>query len=182
MADPAIKFSLTTEPPIEGMVWALDQMADGVSDFSTLFEGFGSIFRGFMQQQFATEGSFGAGGWSVLTKTYALWKEEHYPGRPIGVLTGALRKAMTGAEGYSAEITKDSASWGMSGASSASVYGKHFAARRPVIKWSGQQSRAFQKFSHVWLHHEIDKALGHGGSAGGSGFGDPEVPGVFGGL
>jgi len=178
VASPAIKFDLTTDPPIDGMVWALDRMADGVSNFDGLFRGFGEIFRGFMQKQFETEGSFGAGGWAALSPAYAAWKEEHFPGRPIGVLSGALRSGMTGGGGYSEEIGSDSASWGLSASSPADAYGKHFAARRPVIKWGAEQSRAFQKFSHEWLHYAIKEAQGKRSP----GSGNPAVPGVFGGL
>lgn len=180
MGEPGIKFDLSSDPPIDGMVWALDKLADGVSDFTTLLEGFDTIFRSFMTKQFESQGSFGAGGWQALSPAYDAWKQEHYPGRPIGVLTGALRSAMTGSDGYSAEITRDSASYGMSAGSAATAYGKHFAARRPVIAWSGAQSREFQKFSQVWLNTELDKVKGHGSAFGGSEV--PNVPGVFGGL
>ena len=46
------------------------------------------------EEQFATEGGF-SGGWAELSERYKAWKEAHYPGQPILVLTGALREALT---------------------------------------------------------------------------------------
>jgi hypothetical protein len=164
MAGPSVLFELHTDPPIEGMRFALDRAADNVSDFTSLLEGFGEIFRGHMTRQFVTEGSL-AGGWADLSEPYATWKAEHYPGRPIGVLSGALRSAMTGSAGYEEKITSDEASYGMSAASSATPYGKYFAGggrgpARPVIQWGSAQSRDYQKFAHEWLIQALAVAIG----------------------
>jgi len=183
MAGPRTLFDIQTDPPIAGMKFALDKLADGVSDFSGLFDGYDEIFRTYMVQQFTTEGGFGAGGWHPLSPAYDAWKREHYPGRPIGVLTGALRSSMTGGQGYSARLNKTEASYGMDRGSKALDYGQYFhkgtpkMPARPVIQWSAEQSRAFQKHTHVWLHWEVQDSLGkmpHGAK-------NPAVPGAFGG-
>lgn len=48
-------------------------------------------------EHFGVEGADGAahGSWAPLSKKYAKWKEAHYPGRPIEVLRGNLKKALT---------------------------------------------------------------------------------------
>lgn len=172
MAAPRTLFNITPKPPIAGMVFALDRFAEDVSDFSELFEGFGEIFRDLMTEQFSSEGSL-AGGWAALSPKYAEWKEEHYPGRPIGVLRGYLRDAMTGKAGYSELVGKTQASWGMSVTSQASEYGEYFSDRRPVVKWSRTESRRFQRYAHVWAYHIAN---------GGVDMPAANVPGVLGGL
>lgn len=164
MAGPSILFELHAEPPIEGMRWALDRTAENVADFGPLLEGFGEIFRGHMQRQFASEGSL-AGGWAALSPAYEAWKTEHYPGRPIGVLRGHLRSAMTGGAGYDEQIRGDSASYGMGAASPARAYAKYFAGggrgpARPVVKWGAEESRAYQKYSHEWLLQAVEMGAG----------------------
>lgn len=165
MGAPSILFDLHTDPPIEGMRFALDRAADNVSDFHTLLEGFGDIFKGHMQQQFASEGAWGAGGWAALSDAYDMWKQEHYPGCPIGVLSGALRSSMTGGDGYDEKIGHDEASYGMSAGSDAAPYGKYFAGggrgpARPVVKWGSAQSRDYQKHAHQWLLWALDLSIG----------------------
>lgn len=150
----ATLFSFTTVPPIEGMTFALSERADAVEDLHSLLEAFGPVFRRHMQEQFATEGAL-AGGWADLNPRYEAWKSEHYPGRPIGVLTGALRSAMTGGAGYTEDIGSDTASYGLGGGP-ATVYGKYFAGggrgpARPVLKWGSAQVRDYQKAAHLWL-------------------------------
>lgn len=157
-------FAFETMPPIEGMVFALNQAADNVEDMTELVEGFGVIFTDLMIEQFASEGSL-AGGWAALLPAYETWKQEHYPGRPIGVLEGHLRNAMTGGAGYTKHVSKDSGDFGLGGGP-ATVYGKYFSGggkgpARPVVKWSGSESRRFQKFAHVWLHEQLDVIGGH---------------------
>lgn len=52
--------------------------------------------------------------WAPLSERYKKWKEAHYPGRPILVLTGKLKKSMTelGSDGNFQEIGKESAVFG----------------------------------------------------------------------
>lgn len=46
-------------------------------------------------QQFLSEGAYGLGErWHPLSPAYAAWKEQHFPGRPLLVRTGAMRALM----------------------------------------------------------------------------------------
>jgi hypothetical protein len=56
------------------------------------------------QAQYASEGASGGSGWPALTARYAAWKQKHYPGQPIGVLTGAARTALTDPTGAGAVL------------------------------------------------------------------------------
>lgn len=150
----ATLLAFESHPPIEGMVFALSERADQVADTRSMLERFGPIFLSHMREQFATEGAL-AGGWHELSTAYERWKSEHYPGRPIGVLEGHLRRAMTGGAGYTETIGETEASWGLGGGP-AMAYGKYFAGggrgpARPVIKWGPAQVRDYQKAAHEWL-------------------------------
>lgn len=160
----ATLFALDANPSVEGMSFALGMAADNVSDMSELLTGFGVIFKQLMQKQFATEGSL-AGGWAALSPGYAARKAMTHPGRPIGVLDGHLRSAMTGGAGYTEQVSSDSGSFGLGGGPAA-AYGKYFAGggrgpARPVVKWRSAESRAFQKFAHAWLHEQLAVIGGH---------------------
>jgi len=166
MADGTL-FAFEVDPPIEGMVFAFGQAAGNVEDMTGLVEGFGTIFTGLMQRQFGSEGAL-AGGWAPLSAAYAAWKSARYPGRPIGVLSGALRSAMTGGAGYTAQVSSTSGSFGLGGGP-ATAYGMYFAGggrgpARPVIKWGSGESRLFQKWAHAWLNDQLAVIGGHVGS------------------
>jgi hypothetical protein len=66
--------------------------ADEVADMTEPLARMGEHIRAAVGEQFATEGGR-AGGWVQLSPGYAAWKDEHFPGRPIGVLTGGMRSA-----------------------------------------------------------------------------------------
>lgn len=63
-------------------------------------------------EQFLTEGSHGLGGrWHELNRDYQAWKDEHYPGRPMLVLSAAMRQAFL-VEGER-ELTDSYLRWGV---------------------------------------------------------------------
>jgi phage gpG-like protein len=47
------------------------------------------------RKQFDSEGAFGGGKWAPLSPAYGAWKAAHYPGKPILVRTGELRRSLT---------------------------------------------------------------------------------------
>ena len=144
-----------------------------MADVKPLLAAFAELFKKDMQEQFGSEGG-NSGGWAPLTPAYEAWKADHYPGRPIGVLTGALSAAMTGGSGYMQEISDFGARMGMSPGSAASPYGKYFDAgntrgmpARHVIEISGAQAAEWTAVAHEWLSSVI-----HGG-------GGPWMPGAI---
>lgn len=62
-------------------------------------------------QQFQQEGSHGTSGWTPLNPRYEEWKDSAYPGRPILVKTGAMRKAFL-VDG-TRELTATRLRWGL---------------------------------------------------------------------
>jgi len=58
------------------------------------------LFHRWQRKAFRSGGSIQkSGAHAALSDSYREWKERNYPGRPIMVLTGKLRKSMTGGEG-----------------------------------------------------------------------------------
>ena len=159
-----ISFDLRTDPPLKEFQFKLKRFAEGLSDFSGFFGALGEWFKTQMVLQFETQGAFTSGRWLELTEPYRKWKEAHYPGRKIGVLTGALRSSMTGGGGYSQHITKIAASFGMSENSKAVPYGKAFSDIRPVINWGIKEGAQVQKLTHTWVVAEQRGSMGIGGA------------------
>jgi hypothetical protein len=159
-----ITFDLRMDPPIKELNFKITRFTEGVTDFRGLWSALAELFKREMGEQFETEGSISGGRWAPLTEPYKKWKQEHYPGRKIGVLTGALRSSMTGGGGWSQTITKRAASFGMSSSSQARPYASAFDERRKVIRITSRQGRDWQKVTHTWLVAEQRNAFGTGGS------------------
>ena len=160
-------FDFRVDPPIKELEFRVSRFADGIKDFTTLFTALAELFKREMVETFETEGERGGGRWTPLTDSYATWKQAHYPGRKIGVLTGALRSSMTGGGGWSQTIGKSSANFGMSPSSPAAKYGPFFDERRKVIRITPAMGRDWQKVTHTWLVGRI-RTLSEGGSVAGA--------------
>ena len=164
MAAPAIKFQLVTVPPLGNLVFAANRTKRSLDDLSELFEVYEQLFRAGMKEQFTRQGAWGnTGGWADLSEQYAKWKAKHFPGRPIGFLRGHLRQAMTGGSGYTAEIAKTEASFGMGGGP-ALAYGKYFSGggrgpARPVITFPASFKRESEKSAQRWLMNVAQQAF-----------------------
>jgi phage gpG-like protein len=48
-----------------------------------------------VKSEFATEGAFGGSKWQPLSADYAEWKRKHFPGQPILVRSGDLKRSLT---------------------------------------------------------------------------------------
>lgn len=73
----------------------LDGIVDRVTDASPALEALGDRLARAEEQQFATEGGYGSGGWAPLSPKYAAWKARHFPGAPVLVRSGDLRDSLT---------------------------------------------------------------------------------------
>jgi phage gpG-like protein len=74
---------------------AIARFADGVSDYRPVWAVIEDDFYALVGRQFATEGTEGGTAWPELTAGYAVWKERHYPGKPILQRTGELMASLT---------------------------------------------------------------------------------------
>lgn len=63
-------------------------------------------------ENFRSEGG-GAGGWEPLNEAYDEWKQEAYPGRPMLVLTGAMRGALLDKRQSTLDLTSQRLVWGL---------------------------------------------------------------------
>lgn len=63
-------------------------------------------------RNFQSEGG-GAGGWAPLNPSYDAWKQANYPGRPMLVLTGAMRGAFLDKRQSTLELTDRKLVWGV---------------------------------------------------------------------
>lgn len=76
------------------------RFADGVSDYRQIWPIIYDDFLAEVKAQFESEGSHGGAQWAPLTdnpegKGYASWKAAHYPGKPILVREGDLKRSLT---------------------------------------------------------------------------------------
>lgn len=159
-------FDFSVEPPLKEFNFRLSRFVDSVNDFSSCLRACGELFKRQMVEVFSTEGAAGGGKWKPLTPTYAAWKAEHFPGRPIGVCTSALRNSMIGGGGYTEKISQFQGEFGMSDNSLAAPYGKHFAKLRPVLRLKAKHGREYQKIVHTWLVTEMNAAMGSSAAGG----------------
>ena len=170
-------FDFRTIPPLKEFQFKLTRFTAGISDFTPMFERIGHAFVKQQKKHFQSEG--GPQRWAPLSDEYAAWKARKFPGRKIGVLTGALRASQTGGAGYSQDIGKTKASFGMADSSKAAPYAKYFAGgtkhmpARPVIVATAFRGERFRKTAVAWVREEAH----HNGLIGwGSGTFRQELP------
>ena len=166
-AGPGFVFDVKTSPEISVLRFRVTGLIARFSDFTTLFEGFGELFKANEQEQFAGEGAF-SGGWAPLSPVYAAWKASHgFPG-VIGVLHGFLRSGMTGGAGYTQHVHKTSADYGLGGGP-ATKYGQYFDGgntrgmpARTVIAFGPGARGEWRKLAEDWA---FDNAVAGGWGA-----------------
>lgn len=74
----------------------LQDISDDVQNWRPALEQMAADFYQTQGNVFQNEGSFeGLSGWPPLSPQYAIWKSNNYAGRPMLVLTGRLRAALT---------------------------------------------------------------------------------------
>lgn len=79
----------------EQVTRTLEAIEDRIADAREAFDAMGDRLQSAEIRQFDSEGAYGSAGWSPLSPDYAAWKARHYPGAPILVRTGELRKDLT---------------------------------------------------------------------------------------
>jgi len=79
----------------EELARAFDTLGRTVSDFRPAWPEIEQIFYRIELEQFDSEGARGGGKWQALSPAYRKWKQVHYPGRPILVRTGRLKRSLS---------------------------------------------------------------------------------------
>lgn len=75
--------------------WAVDSISKSITDWRGVWPEVEQIFYRAQLEQFNSEGSRGGSRWTPLSDNYRNWKQKKYPGRPILVLTGRLKRSLT---------------------------------------------------------------------------------------
>lgn len=89
------QFTFQVDPNETQFNRAFSRFGDDLNDFSELWPVLIGFFERIEQEQFATEGKSGSGGWPALSPAYAERKALQYPGAKILQRTMALNNALT---------------------------------------------------------------------------------------
>jgi len=91
---PGRMFTMRIEPAPTEIQARFEQWADLIDNFDPVFDDVARMVRKHSHDQFRTEGKQTGTAWPGLSPKYKAWKDQHFPGRPILVATGALRGAL----------------------------------------------------------------------------------------
>lgn len=90
-----IQFSIQV-PGAGALTTALSRYADKIDDFTPFWnEYFVPTWYSMMYIQYTSQGAATGQPWAPLSERYAAWKRKHYPGQPVGVLTGRAKGSLT---------------------------------------------------------------------------------------
>jgi len=79
----------------EKLDYSIGAISDSIGDWREVWPEVELVFYRATLGQFRTEGQRGGDRWKPLSNAYRKWKEVKYPGQPILVLTGRLRRSLT---------------------------------------------------------------------------------------
>lgn len=74
---------------------AFNTLGKTIADWRPAWPEIEQVFYRIELEQFNTEGARGGERWAPLTANYGKWKEAHFPGQPILVRTGRLRRSLS---------------------------------------------------------------------------------------
>ena len=154
----------------ERFIRGFNRYVEDIQDFSEAFE---LLYLDFLE----LEGrNFGAQGtpapWAALSPNYAKWKAKHAPGRPILVLRGDMRAALTSRTGASGQIKEidgrgKTARYGTSlKIASYHQYGTRHMPARPVVQLTEADKRRWSRAIQTWAKSKLEEDLGQGGILG----------------
>lgn len=92
---PGVQFAISFDPSPKAIGMGFERWAKQLDDWRPVWTDVVELFRRHEVRQFDTEGVQTGPKWAKLSPAYAEWKQRHYPGRPILVLVGTLRQALT---------------------------------------------------------------------------------------
>lgn len=90
-----LQFGITL-PGVGALSVSLSRFADEVSDFTPFWEGeFKTFWYALRKLDYASAGGATGSMWPPLSPAYRVWKNKHFPGRPLLVLHGDLKASVT---------------------------------------------------------------------------------------
>lgn len=75
--------------------WAFDTLGKQIADWRPAWPEIEQVFYRIELEQFESEGARGGQKWQELSPAYKKWKERHFPGRPILMRTGRLKRSLS---------------------------------------------------------------------------------------
>lgn len=92
-----IPFVFRVELPGQpAFVRGLQRFADQIENFQPFWEEwFKPAWVRHVTLHYETQGGSTGGQWAPLREAYGIWKQKHWPGLPVGVLSGATRESLT---------------------------------------------------------------------------------------
>ena len=154
----------------ENFVRGFNRYVEEIQDFSEVYEELYMDFTSLEMHQFDTQGSRGGQGWQALSPNYARWKARHHPGKPILVLSGQMRAALTepgsrgaektirGRDKYARFGVKESGNIGK--IASFHQFGTRRMPVRKVIDLTEQDKNRWAKSIQSWAYAKLNKAIG----------------------
>lgn len=138
------------EQVLERITTAFERAGDEMQDFSKhVFPKLTPIFEAESARQFDAQGGGPRGGWAALSPSYALAKEQTYPGKTILRRTDALYEALTSSSSVFAErvMTGEQFNFGTRGVDYASYHqvGTSTMVDRPEFDFSPDFERDVQE-------------------------------------
>lgn len=95
MADAPLQITVSL-PGQEPVRVALSRFNENIADWTNYWNGyFKPAWYRHVTAHYETQGASTGSRWQMLSPRYDAWKQKHWPGLPIGVLTGATRESLT---------------------------------------------------------------------------------------
>ena len=134
--------SMDFEPSPETLSAAFEQWAYLIKDMRPVWTDVINKFKAHESFHLRTEGVATGDRFAELSEPYRRWKDNHFPGKPILTLRGAMRLALTkGGPGWTQKISKDGVSAGINPSrpvgkyASAPAFGKNNMPIRPPVRY-----------------------------------------------
>lgn len=93
----SIPFTFTVDMPgQESFARGLSRFADEITNFEPFWEQwFKPAWFRHITLHYETQGASTGAQWPPLSEAYGVWKQKHWPGLPVGVLSAATRESLT---------------------------------------------------------------------------------------
>lgn len=131
-------------------------MERDLADLSEPLEEIAGLIRQAIGEEFGTEGARGGDAWAPLSPAYEKWKEQHFPGRPLLVQHGDMRRALLDRTAF--RVTNERLVYypDTSSANHPEIAGFHQRGsgdlpRRKMVDVTAEDRRAFEREIHDWL-------------------------------
>ena len=136
---------------------AFQLMEHEVRDLSEPLEEIGELIRQAIGEEFATSGARGGAPWAPLSADYEEWKTAHFPGRPLLVQSGSMRRALLSKAAF--RVTEDRLIYAPESASAShpEIAGFHQRGTedmplRKMVEVTRADRRSFERTVHEWLN------------------------------